>query len=898
MELLRLEKPLYIKKKPLFKPDVKDVKDVKIVKNVGFGTKKEDNGDEENDDYTDTDTDTGSDSDSYEEVDDSEEKMVIKSFYDTMTFEEKTRYQEKNKLYYLAKQSYNDIYNTANARGKTKLKAVSMMGKPIQLDSNNLETLSKHKYSVSTKADGYRFMLLISNDVNKNRTLFFVDANLDFWILKKDNIIIDNITGIAQCLIDGEVYMSGFKYESTDYITRYVSKKHDEKACIFFIAFDMLYGPTCPKFEDESNDDETEPSKKKSVIGDSLVPGPSSSMVGFKATGRWPTQNRRTVLDSVFNNVKSPMFRQLRDISKIMNFTIMVSPFVDLDDVIKYSPKLKDDESFNYYEYMKNIFKQSLEHQFERNTKHESEANANANANANTKTKTRPSMIMPVIKTDGLIFTPTYMPYVYDTWAACNNKQYKWKPKSHLTIDFAITNKHKIGDDYVALVSVVQKDKKGAKGTKGAKNDDNEPLYVPKEFIYDGKQSIVKNNPNIEELLKYKKYIIVECNKKTMLLNNDKYNYFTVLKFREDKEKPNSYKTAISVLDANKLSGDIINNLVLLKNPTTVNYKKYLENVINYLNKDSIVKLFFKNNIYKLLDDKQYNNLKYMISKVKSNHDGLKELEINKKVLELETRIVFNSNCSFYLLKETIGVTTIPSTTYRYHSTINGEDARLTCLDIADQIIPYSINHKKEINKMQVREIKSYFKDIKTFNIVLSSEEEKELNIENENLIKANVKPNAINYQSRVFISNLSIFWEIEVIEYTSADSPEKAKEYYNSGPRKVKTWKDKDGPEDNGYMTRIEIEYKPLAILINFLNVYKINYEEKNIDLMIKADEILRNNIDKDHENKSEVFEERYQWYHNKINTMLDNLKNVDSDYIARDYLRVIKYIFDIYYN
>ena len=66
------------------------------------------------------------------------------------------------------------------ARGSGKLIPEFLGGNPIQLDTNNMNSLFKlngknieyNDYYVSAKANGLRFMLMIGNKSNWNLTLF------------------------------------------------------------------------------------------------------------------------------------------------------------------------------------------------------------------------------------------------------------------------------------------------------------------------------------------------------------------------------------------------------------------------------------------------------------------------------------------------------------------------------------------------------------------------------------------------------------------------------------------------------------------------------------------------------------------------------------------------------
>ncbi len=796
-----------------------------------------------------------------------------------MSFTMGENYKQIMIRYNLARNTYKEIYQTANGRGKKKLKPTSMMGKPIQLDINNLNTLADHKYGTSTKADGLRFFMMISNDypvdvlVQENpkkyvkeqrRSLFFVDSNLDFWEFRNGTRTIDNLSNIAQCLIDGEIYLHGYEYYSDDKVTKYVPIRRKEKdAHALFIAFDILYGPYSPAFEDEKAEDEEETKfSKVDLVGKpKLVPGPSSSFVGFKAIDRWPTQNRRFILNTVFNNESSPVVKQFKQLSKFFNFTMVVSPFVNLDTVV---------EQEDYYGYMRQVFQKELERQYFRNT----------------------GRILPIIKTDGLIFTPLFMPYVYETWSSCTNKQYKWKPKDKLTIDFEIQNNKKVNDYFIGLVSSIKKYKSG------------DSQYIPVEFKYQennkSKKALItvpfEFSQKVSKIFEGKKSVIVECEKSEKYIDDDndadEYIYFTVSKIRDDKEKANAARTATSVLDAEKLPIDIFDNFKLLKNKTLENFKKYLTTSLPYLNKNSIINLFIQNDIYEILTGPQRQKMKTMLIKLFQSPKN------SNNELELETRLTFNNNCSYYLIKESIGNiffknTTPFPTTYRYHANIDNADARLTCIDIDGVPEPYSINYKKNIAGMNI-DLKKYFKDLRKFEIMLSNEEERSVNEQEKQIIYQTVdkavenKQRPINYQQRVFISNISVFWEIEIIDYSSGKTPKEAKDNFMSGPYS-------SAYNKFGYSTRIEIEFKPLANIINFLDLYSLNYFEKNKTLCEKADKELVYYLG---ESNLTTFQEKFDYYNKKIQMLKERVKYVDPDYIINDYIRVLKFIFRIFYN
>ena len=93
-----------------------------------------------------------------------------------------------------ARSSYERIYNNMMAKGKGNLKPTSLAGNPIQLDTTNMRSLFKDRgsgggkvgyndYFVSTKADGLRFMMMIGKTDTGTIPIFFVDSQMNFWVL-------------------------------------------------------------------------------------------------------------------------------------------------------------------------------------------------------------------------------------------------------------------------------------------------------------------------------------------------------------------------------------------------------------------------------------------------------------------------------------------------------------------------------------------------------------------------------------------------------------------------------------------------------------------------------------------------------------------------------------------
>lgn len=295
-------------------------------------------------------------------------------------------------LYKLALDSYNDIYNNIMSKGKIKLKPSFLGGNPVTLEQKDFTTLISNEYVVSTKADGSRFLLMIGNKSEfEQRHIFFIDRNNDFWILINNEDQLPQIPNIPNCLIDGELLTWGNKEQTEDYILVTPNKRLKTKPMVVFSCFDILYGPTNPTFEGENAQMQ-------------LVLGSSGAFMGPKGGYRWPWKKRYSVLKTmVLNNSSS--FYQYNQLESLFRFKVVVSPFVNLNEVLK-AP--------NPYSFMKNVFARELKNQFPNIPK------------------------QMVDKTDGLILTPSNTEYLKDSWAFCGNDQFKWKPSNELTVDLLI----------------------------------------------------------------------------------------------------------------------------------------------------------------------------------------------------------------------------------------------------------------------------------------------------------------------------------------------------------------------------------------------------------------------------------------------------------------------------
>lgn len=722
---------------------------------------------------------------------------------------------ETNAMYRDAFQSYKEIYNIAMAKGKGNLEPKFLGGNPIQLDSNNMNSLftvnddsklSFSDYFISTKANGLRFMLLIGNKhpTNGTRNIYLIDSRMNFWYIRQmgKTSNVNNVTGILppipvnlnvdKCLIDGELLFWGFikRRVVNKQIKEYeISKLGNNKPLIAFLAFDILYGPINPDYirdEDELS--------HMAVF----QLGNSSAMLGPKSTGRWPTTRRRHVLEQMFLNKDSPLWNYLHvqspytlnTISQTRkgntvsfiegtryNFTIFVSPFIKMKELFEQVP---NDE---IYDKMKDIFVRSLEEQYFVVSLQDHKTQIGLKLPSTAKPRSDLSKSISGdrgkgLSTDGLIFTPAFDSYLVGSWTFCNNKQYKWKPANELTIDFEIGDQLPIDSEefyyYDALV-------------RRGKSVNLE--YVIEDTSY---RAVIQSEV---ELVKTN---IMECIF-SKLDENSGFLIFDVVQERYDKTDPNSFLTAISVLNAANIRGE----LDFLKktygpNPSVLDLALFIKNknlnseqkfkVLEALSKDKLIKCCIKKNPLLLFGSESNKILQMIVDKQ------------NNPTYELELRIDFknpNYNYSNCLISRFIDSEYIPVPIIKIYD----ESNKKTSLRSVYALLGDETSKKNKetynptlileetIDKVPIDSIKiSDYAYNYDFGIVLSEEIKKE-GIE--------IKQGAGNaeYQYRYSITNLSKFWRIDIIEYGNSRDIKQAKTMWEQKPR-----------------TRVEIEYAPAS--------------------------------------------------------------------------------------
>jgi hypothetical protein len=797
---------------------------------------------------------------------------------------------KQNSLLHDAQQTYKEIYTQINVRGKgitckkagcenhqiygsidsdypeyclfhkkegQESKLNSLMGKPVQVDVDNFNSLILNEYFVTTKADGERFLMMFSRGINydykesinkgsslnSEREVFFIDSSTNFWYMP--NRIKPIETGVDKCLIDGELLLWGLikrYYDKDNNINRIEVKKYNDnngnniEPHISFLCFDILYGPINPTF-------------KEGV----LQLGASCPMMGFKGAERWPTYHRNRVLNTMINEdsvvSKHFLFQE--------QFSVFASPNVSLDIV------LQEKDSYNF---MINKFKNSIKEQIIKKLDKTFEINPGYNSSLNELMTNIDNMnnndtdnndnnsgndnidIGNGISTDGLIFTPVKKSYLIGNWSFCDNIQYKWKPVNELTIDFEVG---KLYDNKFPI--------KYYANVRG-----NEFTFNNKTCLIENDTEI-KNNPTIVEVVYDHE-------------NDDKI-FFRIKKIRHDKTKSNASKTIVSILNSikletkkNKKSEDddddlkndkTIKNVMLKIIKNCRNYfsnkaqevekievekvektmEKTIKTILKNSSKDKLISYYISENPNKLV--KNTSIIKDMISSVKPGK-------------ELECRIKFknqNYPYSSCLFDKRDGIELI-----RIYTNNN----RITYYENGNTLLFGGFSTKEKI-----KDSKIYKKNNIDSEIVLSNEIETNLNNSGEFLFFSTidsydyskediekiyeylVKQNSqVTYSSQIrrCITNKSLFWKIDITEQGSfhtekiieKEEIEKmdklefikkakhivkhnimaAKKNYESGPKSEKN--------KHGFVTRIDIEYAPGEHVKQLLDLFMVNKTEK----------------------------------------------------------------------
>jgi len=902
-----------------------------------------------------------------------------KSVLDNIKISETESSDNVKEMYIDAYDSYKEIYNAIVARGRSDLEPIAIDGKPIQLDPDNFNSLLIHDYFVSCKVDGERFLMMFSNGFSKKlhivgkeakyRNIYFIDTNLNFWYIKqhtsKNTYLLTSehitLTNIDKCLIDGELVMWGLveKTFSEQDLIRYTIRNHQQtKAYIAFIAFDMLYGPTNPQFAHEKD-----PSSTADIF--KLDFGSVGAMLGFKGAERWTTADRRYVLERMFNDKYSHIIKYLKELSeKQINFTIMIQPFLDMTTVLNSDQKVSEIEQYTINEFRKILSGQFLRNvgreisnkpltelliNRERFKKEREKFNIAKNETYDSwfLNEKRTKMFGRGLSTDGLIFTPKHLAYLSGAWTFCSNKQYKWKPRSNLTVDFEIRPSNNLirpsndlirpsndlirpsndSDYYEAFV------RNGSKGSK--------------EYIYNGSRVLVKKNSEIisETNESLNKKVIVETNFVEDLKGVGLI--FEIKGLRFDKKEPNEIRTVNSIMSVLESKIDILELVKKIKNYSEENLQELM---VNSFSKAKLYKMALSATVKRPFTISELYNYRPISnetilgpSSILSKNDREQILNMIRRSLsepglELEGQITFKSErnkpITSCLVNNTIlsKYKTVPMIRMIANDSSN-KRYRTTYINLGSDLIVENVDIKTsletvEINLNKINDTYDLYPEINPIRTVLSSEENinrsDELDIllehnetkvydDETNNLQETVKNSSENdlvnfaklngfvlnksmknfekfvalnrnvkyvYQNRYIISNLSLFWSIEIIEQgSSKNSWTEAFDRFNSGT------------DTGSGETRVELEYQPALYFRELLLLYK---ETSRADVLNLLVDMLGLDI-KDFRGSDW---DSYEKLEGIINNIINNLNQIDPIFILEDYMGLIVKILNMLYN
>ncbi len=688
-------------------------------------------------------------------------------------------------MYELAKESYDDIYNNIMSKGKNKIKATFLGGNPVTLEKKDFPTLVKNEYMVSTKADGMRFLLMIGNKSEfDQRHLFFVDRNNDFWILVNNGQELPKLGGIPNCLIDGELLMWGDIVQTEDIIRLTPFKKL--KPLMVFSAFDILYGPTDPKFSPI----------QKALIQPGRLPknaknekvqfelGSSGAFMGPKGGYRWPWKKRYSVLSTMMTHKFSPL-TTYNNLETEFRFKMVVSPFISLRTVLKAS---------NPYNYMKTVFTKGLEYQF-------------------------PEIPGKLgLKTDGLILTPTNTEYLKDSWTFCGNDQFKWKPSNELTVDL------RLGKLTNLMIRYENSEK-------------SESVY--KAYARRGKK-LLHVGYVITETNDKPQSNIVEC----LWLNDpNNPNLFEYKNDRPDKKLPNAEKTVISVTKAIKDPFSMkalkvvysvgIEELIRLSK--TKKLPVYLKSVLQQLNDSFKLKCVLDRFPTKIFNTKELEVLKNLVVKAQNTPNS-----------ELETRFRFSMshlpyfNCLVSKLRSSDYEQPLPVLKMYGPNGLRKSEVILGDHRIKEEFMTKTEIQRVRFNKNSVMEKANY--DISYLDTVLSTETGV-----NTKKFKPTMFRYQIRYEiDPLPLSPLgktpSVLWRLDITEYgESKKSWEQAKLNYEINPRSSIEIEYAPGDQENSVWRFYEDNPSPQNLL-NVVDIFGLDVINNKPELVkTKLDERIR---------------------------------------------------------
>jgi len=507
--------------------------------------------------------------------------------------------------YFLIEKEFNSLIENITREKQTKEIRKFVGGLPVTLERKDIfSILSKdlngnYRYSITQKVDGTRLLMFAnfkkeSGSVTGLRNITFIDRNNDFYTLKnKTREALPDFNG-PKFLIDGELVV----FDNDNKIINPTEKYFNIKS-FSFMAFDILYGPISIEYSGSPDD------KRLNIGSEGSMAGP----IGGKM---WPYQKRYDILYQLL------VPNDLNDHRPILSLAFKECSW--------FVPEIKSLYFINSLRTNKVLYKSGDNKAFFQENLIKFRKTFYGLINEYVRTKQQYHADLINVPLDGLIFTPFDTEYVINgPWKKFLNVQYKWKPVEEQSIDFAI---FKENGTYVLKI------RKGPNLVTFTVNKNNK--YVPVELTKDTINNLTRSKTRDGTIGEF--------------VINIKIDKFELLRFRKDKDSPNSLSTAINVMNAIKTPVDLeIIKKFFISDKLN---KKGLNELMNYMTKSQLLRCIINNRKMELFSVNIKNQILEQIRQFKSNK--INELEMRLGTIE-PTK--FQANIAFILYKQLMDLT-------------------------------------------------------------------------------------------------------------------------------------------------------------------------------------------------------------------------------------------------
>ena len=507
--------------------------------------------------------------------------------------------------YFLIEKEFNSLIENISREKQTKEIRKFVGGLPVTLERKDMFSIlskdlnSNYRYSITQKVDGTRLLMFANfkketGSVTGLRNITFIDRNNDFYTVKnKMREALPDFNG-PKFLIDGELVV----FDNDNKIINPTEKYFNIKS-FSFMAFDILYGPISIEYSGPPDD------KRLNIGSEGSMAGP----IGGKM---WPYQKRYDILYQLL------VPNDLNDHRPILSLAFKECSW--------FVPEIKSLYFINSLRTSKVLYKSGDNKAFFQENLIKFRKTFYGLINEYVRTKQQYHADLINVPLDGLIFTPFDTEYVINgPWKKFMNVQYKWKPVEEQSIDFAI---------FKEKGSYVLKIRKGPNFVNFTINKNNK--YVPAELTQDTINNLSRSKTRDGTIGEF--------------VINIKMDKFELLRFRKDKDSPNSLSTAINVMNAikNPVDLEIIKKFFISDKLN----KKGLHELMNYMTKSQLLRCIINNRKMELFSVNIKEQILEQIRQFKSNQ--INELEIRLGTIE-PTK--FQSNIAFILYKQLMDLT-------------------------------------------------------------------------------------------------------------------------------------------------------------------------------------------------------------------------------------------------